>query len=752
MKLIWGDSTIELKLLKDNSVDSIVTDPPYGISFMAKKWDYAVPSVELWKEALRVLKPGGHILCACGTRTQHRMAVNIEDAGFEIRDIVAWVYGSGFPKSLNIGKAVDKFQGNDRETIREYETHDIRNNALLGKKGNMTVSETKGTSPYEGQGTALKPAVEYWTWASKPNNNLTTLKEYAILDSVENNIGDLIWQSLVRLQKVDTSKLLEKGLIPLSIALLWQNILVELCSKENKSTISMESRQIIELKILNSLLLKNTQENTAGKSQIYQNGTQKYQANGLNVFVNIAEKALGDLNHTKNDLEITTLIATEVASLKIKPIGLNALSAESDLEMLNATVSSVLQNVLTSLITEKNKNELATLVKFAEKCLQLSLAENQNIAQENVCLSPIRNIIPNLSLWTLARKPLSEKTIAQNVLKHGTGGINIDECRVGTTGARNNGNSNGTVGSNSIGTYGKAIKKDYNMGRFPANLIHDGSDEVVGLFPDTKSGGGKKGNVKNGTGMFGSGKAFETEYVKPDSGSASRFFKKCKYEMGDLCQDQSLISFAQYVESKLTSQEKHTVQEVVEILVSQEDVQYQQELRVIQDFIGNCKKCTPTLNLVLCVEKKENIDTIQIIINLLRLFGCVSPVITSCTPETKKSELKRLIYTPKASKSERNKGLEGFEEKVRVRQGLAGEKKDTVSTNSHPTVKPIKLMQYLCRLITPKDGIVLDPFMGSGSTGIACKLEGFDFIGIERDSEYMKIAEAKINNTQKGLF
>lgn len=90
--------------LADNSVDAIITDPPYGLSFMGKRWDYDVPSVEVWTECLRVLKPGGHLLAFAGTRTQHRMAVRIEDAGFEIRDMIAWVYGSGFPKSRNIAK------------------------------------------------------------------------------------------------------------------------------------------------------------------------------------------------------------------------------------------------------------------------------------------------------------------------------------------------------------------------------------------------------------------------------------------------------------------------------------------------------------------------------------------------------------------------------------------------------------------------------------------------------------------------
>ncbi|MFV2949984.1 DNA-methyltransferase [Pseudomonas japonica] len=91
-----------MRAMPDNSVDSIVTDPPYGLRFMGKRWDYDVPSVDIWAECLRVLKPGGHLLAFAGTRTQHRMAVRIEDAGFEIRDMIAWVYGSGFPKSHNL--------------------------------------------------------------------------------------------------------------------------------------------------------------------------------------------------------------------------------------------------------------------------------------------------------------------------------------------------------------------------------------------------------------------------------------------------------------------------------------------------------------------------------------------------------------------------------------------------------------------------------------------------------------------------
>jgi len=126
MELLLGDCLYKLKELKDNSVDSIVTDPPYGLSFMGKQWDYDVPSQEIWEECMRVLKPGGHLLAFAGSRTYHRMAVRIEDAGFEIRDQIMWVYGSGFPKSHNIGKGVDKKFGNEREVVGEGGTMPIQ--------------------------------------------------------------------------------------------------------------------------------------------------------------------------------------------------------------------------------------------------------------------------------------------------------------------------------------------------------------------------------------------------------------------------------------------------------------------------------------------------------------------------------------------------------------------------------------------------------------------------------------------------
>jgi len=179
--ILSGDCIEHMKQLEENSVDAIVTDPPYGLSFMGKKWDYDVPSVDVWKEAIRVLKPGGYLLSFAGTRTYHRMAVNIEDAGFEIRDMISWLYGSGFPKSLNIGKQIDKIQGSEREVVGEKIRGDVEKAkqgvTFAGADANKNNKDifgygkeilTKGNSEWEGWGTALKPACEPIVVARKP--------------------------------------------------------------------------------------------------------------------------------------------------------------------------------------------------------------------------------------------------------------------------------------------------------------------------------------------------------------------------------------------------------------------------------------------------------------------------------------------------------------------------------------------------------------------------------------------------------
>ena len=180
-----GNNLDILKSIPDESIDSIVTDPPYEIAFMGKGWDNtgAAYNQELWAECLRVLKAGGHLIAFGATRTIHRTTCAIEDAGFEIRDMISWLYFSGFPKSLNIAKAIDSTLLNGgshstklRKTELEYGTnsyqHKGRNNGILGDvveyERKEIETQTEEAKEFEGWGTALKPAQEPAILARKP--------------------------------------------------------------------------------------------------------------------------------------------------------------------------------------------------------------------------------------------------------------------------------------------------------------------------------------------------------------------------------------------------------------------------------------------------------------------------------------------------------------------------------------------------------------------------------------------------------
>ncbi len=175
-RVFLGDCREVLKTLPDNSVDSVVTDPPYELGFMGKKWDSSgiAYDVTVWEECLRVLKPGGHILAFGGTRTWHRLAVAIEDAGFEIRDNIAWMYGSGFPKSKNVALAIDKGEGHPNRgraipTASSYQATDTnQENKLTSNKVEPYEARSKLAQKWQGWGTALKPAFEPVVVGRKP--------------------------------------------------------------------------------------------------------------------------------------------------------------------------------------------------------------------------------------------------------------------------------------------------------------------------------------------------------------------------------------------------------------------------------------------------------------------------------------------------------------------------------------------------------------------------------------------------------
>jgi len=237
---------------------------------------------------------------------------------------------------------------------------------------------------------------------------------------------------------------------------------------------------------------------------------------------------------------------------------------------------------------------------------------------------------PAVEPIVIARKHLSEKTVAENCLKWGVGGINIDGCRVGT-GAKKWSEPKGGIFHESKDN--GAVLEDNQLGRFPANLIHDGSDEVVSLFPNTKVGARKAGQLRH----------------RKDG-----------------------------------------------------DINFNRNTYTIKDYPAS------------------------------------------------EGSASRFFYCAKASKSERNNGINEIKEYEYRGNGFSSHISNTKNprANNHPTVKPISLMRYLCKLITPKNGTVLDPFMGSGTTGIASKLENLNFIGIESEKEYCELSQKRIENTK----
>jgi site-specific DNA-methyltransferase (adenine-specific) len=516
IQILNGDSLEVLKQYPDNYFDAVVTDPPYGLGkepnaeqmlqawitsgylevkgsgFMGKEWDAFVPQPIFWKEVFRVLKHGGHIVAFFGTRTYDWGVMAMRLAGFEVRDCIQWIYGSGFPKSHNIGKAIDKMHGAEREVIDKgrsgsSETHLNTMNSqtkdgksVFGGEYDITIPSTEEAKQWEGWGSALKPANEPIVLARKP---------------------------------------LEKGL-----------------------------------------------------------------------------------------------------------------------------------------------------------------------------------------------------SIAENVLKNGTGGINIDATRVGLSegdDSRLGGNGSWKTDKSAKNVYeggyeGKEIESSA-LGRFPANLIltHHPECECMGTKKVKAIGGGTGDKSMGGLGVNGKYGKYALDKLASNAGG-----------LGD-----------------------ENGEETIESWNCHEDC----PIKIMDEQSGESKSTIrkPTGKPILNVEKGWNNNSM---INN-RLGG-----------HNDKGGASRFFYVAKASKKERNKGLEAFEEKIiegrdigQDERNVAYKPRPTPMANIHPTIKPVALMRYLVRMITPPNGIVLDPFNGSGTTGVACKVEGFKYVGIELDAEYCKISEARIEGWEEEI-
>jgi DNA modification methylase len=597
VKILHGDCLDVLRTLPAESVHAVVSDPPYGLSFMGKKWDYDVPSIDIWRECLRVLKPGGHLLAFAGSRTYHRMAVNVEDAGFEIRDQVLWIYGSGFPKSLDVSKAIDNAAGVEREVVgvaKGAASADTNSLGVFAPEYNATAPATDNARKWQGWGTALKPAFEVcvsgrkpltpvgrcarlvpiiWRYLCQSKSFVSTAKKYSRLSQndllMDEGLGSVQWsvESVFSIlgDLCDLTDTLLSGsgqTLNLSTALLWLNTLVEALRLESRYTILTEILPTTDLKTLESLLSQNTLDCIAG-AKTGQNG----EGTSADIVADIFSGARRRLTGILKDIAVGTATAKAGAQPAHEP-----------------------------------------------------------------CV--------------MARKPFSG-TVAANVLEHGTGAINVDGCRVAGDAVVRIGSSSGGIWSTSTG---KPAGTTPEAGRFPANLIHDGSDAVRAVFPDTgpAKSGGIAGWQKGGY-VGGTYEPIERTGHDDDGGNASRFF---------YC-------------AKASRQERE-------------------------------------------------------------------------------AGLGHLEATDRAALTGREPGSAGLVGSDGTGNNpYSGANYKEPIRNVHPTVKPIALMRYLVRLVTPPGGTVLDPFIGSGTTAVAAIAEGFDCIGIEREADYLPIIEGRTAHAKK---
>jgi DNA modification methylase len=608
-KLMLGDNMESLKKLPDNSIDSVVTDPPYGLSFMNKKWDYDVPSVDFWKEVYRVLKPGGHVLSFGGTRTYHRMVVNMEDAGFEIRDQIMWIYGSGFPKSLNIGKAIDKMEGNEREVvgIQKIGQQDFKDRQYQEQGSMMVVKQsklinleiTKGQSEFEGWGTALKPANEPICVARKP------LSENTIAENV------LKWKT---------------GGINVD------GCRIGFTNESDKQSAKPGS-------------LKATGENSMFglKSGNPQNDEGRFPANII--FECICDEVIkGEKGDIKTGYRGSFLNSNDVFDIN------------------NDGKSKRIEDY-------GDKGDIHT----NPDCPCYMLDSQSGVSKSN-CKS---GVIEGKSAAIMDK---------------------YDETRKSGAGLKKKimvGDYNDKGGASRFFYVAKVSKKERNMGL-------DGF-EVEILTPTIKLLLKTDYNNKNFI--------WEKEDLKTELVDMDRLHQKDIEEYGVLLKKDKKWSTELY--GSITSD------------------QFLMDIKSIIEMETNLTTIYQTLNSLI----QKNIKT-----NIQELNGLKVKDIKFVSDVENKNIKMTFILQNKDGFYQNVKDVELNEVwKLSVKENKC----------NHPTLKPINLLTYLCRLITPPGGIVLDPFMGSGSTGISAQLEGFRFVGMEMDPDYFKIAEARINSYEE---
>jgi len=486
---------------------------------MGKKWDYDVPSVEIWKECLRVLKPGGTALIFAGSRTQHRMAVNVEEAGFILKDTIMWLYGSGFPKATDISKQLDK--GHERK-VKEHiiyrKAPTNHNNSSYSLKGNeekmkrewdITEPATLEAKLWNGwKSHGLKPAVEPILSCFKP---LTIEQYFAILtEDITNSAKILCQNSNVKdAEKIfsDTQAKLKKVLEHIVV----ENVKINLW--ENLENVRFVEKNFMSKNV--GLKIQNSKQDFVPTS-VKENGK-----------VDITKKKVS----RQQKMEDTGEKATQLG--RAEDILTKIMDISTFVIMGNMSLNTALlwKSILEDLLKEANTLTTKTAIKLITglRTLKFSLTPNTS--------KGIGNLYPNYCPIIVAMKP-NEGTYAQNALKWGVSGLNIDGGRIEFNNSKDKEEHNKSIeayrvvkdsceGSWKNSSPLKNANKQNIKGRFPANIILD--EEAARLLDEqsgvSKSSGGRIGKKDTSNIDFGlSGKYQKGDPGFGDKGGASRFF------------------------------------------------------------------------------------------------------------------------------------------------------------------------------------------------------------------------------------
>ena len=532
-QVVQGDCLVGIKLIPDKSIDLVLTDPPYEIGFMGKAWDSTgiANSIELWKEGLRVLKPGGYLLAFSATRTYHRMACAIEDAGFEVRDMVEWVYGSGFPKSLNIGKSINQLETNEWSKIgKALDNIDQKSIIEVWKSNsnNVKIVETQSLKNQiiAGQDTLSENFVVLNVVQNSNQENSNLLVNFA-----ERNLNEV--------QATDTKINTALQSVEAEIRQLRNNVrsAEQQLQSQNHKSWNIFTVQCDVKEWLNENTEVNRKVDEALKTL---RGNKKYSNEEIiNVLCAVITNALKltILNQSKTFQNLDTNQKMECV------FAINVIITEYIMDNLISNTVAILKCKTVDKL-QGNEREVLGKQPYTNQDIR-----NNNFDRKDGINDRIQSYITKgTSEWEgwgtalkpahepicMARKPLAEKTVAENCLRYGTGGINIDESRVGLNGEKT------PTGSGKIDSWReKEDRTDRQervqtftseQGRFPANLIHDNSEEVRECFPKTKSGiHSEKEKSRVANGMFAGGIATDENWYG-DSGNASRFFKSIIYQ------------------------------------------------------------------------------------------------------------------------------------------------------------------------------------------------------------------------------